>query len=253
MKRPVSLLALTLACASIATPQPDLRHLSFEAASIRPSTSGFNGMRGGCRGIDSGNVPDNAAIPLGRCVVTNARLSHLIMTAWQVNYFMLRNAPGWVIGGDERYNLQATASDPNVTEAQLFRMLQELLEDRFRLTYHRENREAQGYALVVTKKGPKLEKSRDGEIATLDASETTFSARKYSMSMFASWLSALGSVAVKDETGLPDFYNIDLMWNEATGPSMATALQEKSGLRLESRKVPVSFFVIDSAARPGPN
>ncbi len=57
---------------------------------------------------------------------------------------------------------------------------------------------------------------------------------------------------MKDETGLDGFYNFELTWNEAEGPSVFSAVQ-KLGLRLEARKVPVSYFVIDSAARPGEN
>ena len=57
---------------------------------------------------------------------------------------------------------------------------------------------------------------------------------------------------VQDETGLDGLYNFDLMWNEAEGPSVFRAVQ-KPGLRLEARNVPVSYFTIDSAARPGDN
>ncbi len=253
MKRAVSLLALALGSAFIAASQPDLNRASFEAASVRPNTSGVNVMRGGCRGIDSSHGPDDAAIPLGRCVITDTALNHMIMLAWHVNYFLIRNAPNWVTSDDVRFNVEAKADDPNVTEAQLLDMLQKLLEDRFQLKYHRENREESGYALVIAKNGPKLEKSRDDEPSTLDSTAVTITARRYSMSMFASYLSMIGSVTVKDETGLPDLYNFNIRWNEGEGPTMVTALQEQLGLRLESRKVSVSYFVIDSAERPGPN
>jgi len=57
---------------------------------------------------------------------------------------------------------------------------------------------------------------------------------------------------VKDETGLPGFYDFKLTWNETEGPSVFSALQQ-IGLRLEPRKVPVSYFVFESAERPGDN
>jgi uncharacterized protein (TIGR03435 family) len=248
---------LGFALVTAAQTQPDPSRASFEAASIRPSPSG-NGVRGGCRGIDSKYGLDDTAPPLGRCVITDGRLSHLIMIAWQLNAIdMIRNAPDWVIGGAERFSIQARADDAKTTEAQLLGMLRKLLEDRFQLKYHRENREESGFALVVAKNGPKMEKSRDDEVTTLGPFNKgnptiAISARRYSMAMLASFLSTFGPGAVKDETGLQDFFDINLTWNEKEGPSVFTALQQV-GLRLEPRKVPVSYFVIDSASRPGDN
>jgi uncharacterized protein (TIGR03435 family) len=72
------------------------------------------------------------------------------------------------------------------------------------------------------------------------------------MTELTSFLSNFVSGNVKDETGLDGVYNFNLMWNEAEGPSVFSAIQ-KLGLRLEARKVPVSYFVIESAARPGAN
>ena len=73
------------------------------------------------------------------------------------------------------------------------------------------------------------------------------------MVLLAQFLSTFGPGPVKDETGLPGEYDFKLNWDETNGPSLFTALQEQLGLRLESRKVPVSFFVIESAQRPKEN
>jgi uncharacterized protein (TIGR03435 family) len=80
----------------------------------------------------------------------------------------------------------------------------------------------------------------------------TVAAHKYTMAGLASLLSTFGPGNVKDETGLDGFYNFDLTWNDTDGPSVFSAVQ-KIGLRLEPRKVAVSYFVIDSAHRPGEN
>jgi uncharacterized protein (TIGR03435 family) len=49
------------------------------------------------------------------------------------------------------------------------KMLQALLEDRFKLTFHREVREKPGYALVVAKGGPKMKEAAPGAPSPLPA------------------------------------------------------------------------------------
>jgi uncharacterized protein (TIGR03435 family) len=110
---------------------------------------------------------------------------------------------------------------------------------------------------VVAKGGPKLEKSKDDDVTGLDPFNKgnptlTISAHRYSMSGLASLLSTFGPGNVTDETGLSDSYNFKLIWNNTEGPSVFSALQQL-GLRLEPHKVPVSYFVIESAQRPGAN
>jgi len=170
---------------------------------------------------------------------------------------MIRNPPDWVIGGDERFTIQAKAENPNVTEAKLLGMLQRLLVERFQLRFHREDRLESGFSLVVAKGGAKLEKSKDDEVTGLDPFSKgnptiTISAHKSSMPALASLLSTFGPGNVTDETGLLDSYSFRLTWNDTEGPSVFSALQQL-GLRLEPRKVPVSYFVIESAQRPRGN
>ena len=240
--------------------QPGGSRLTFEAASVRPSTSGYNGVRGGCRGIDTKSGGENRDIPLGRCVILDGRLSHMIGIAWQLSGMaMLQNSPDWVIGGDERFDIQAKAENSRATEAQLYEMLQHLLEDRFQLKWHRENHEDHGFGLVVAKGGPKLEEAKEGDVTSLGPFNkgnptVTISPHKVSMAMLASFLSTFGpGGTVADETGLKGDYNFTLTYNEADGPSANTALQKQLGLRLEARKVANSYFVIESAERPGAN
>jgi uncharacterized protein (TIGR03435 family) len=56
-----------------------------------------------------------------------------------------------------------------------------------------------------------------------------------------------------DKTGLAGAFDFDLMWDESSGPSLFTALREQLGLKLEPQKVPVSFFLFESAQMPGEN
>lgn len=237
--------------------------LAFEVASVKPSTLG-SGVRGGCHGIDSKYSPKEmaSAPPLGRCVITDGRLSHLISIAYGRPVGLMKGGQDWVIAGSERFNIEAKAEDPTkATEQQLLEMLQNLLAERFQLKFHLESKDMPGFGLYVAKNGPKLQKATGDEVVTsFGASLKPFpgqpinlTARKWSISMLTSLLSQIGPGPMVDQTGLSGFYDFKLAWDEAAGPSLFTALQEQLGLRLESQKVPVSFFVIDSAQKPTAN
>jgi uncharacterized protein (TIGR03435 family) len=245
----------------IAVSQPP----TFEVASVKLSTSG--GVRGGCHGVDSRYSPNEIVVapPLGRCVITGGRLGHLIDIAYDLRSVQLiKGGPDWVTGGSERFNIEAKADDPTTaTEGQLLQMLQTLLADRFKLKFHRETRDMPGFALVVTRNGPKLQEAKGEEVSTVfggalagkpaRGQPISLTARRYSMPMLANLLSQVGQGPVADKTGLEGAYDFKLSWDETSGPSLVTALQEQLGLRFESQKVPVSMFVIESAQKPAEN
>jgi uncharacterized protein (TIGR03435 family) len=248
--------------------QPAAAAPEFEVASVKPSPSDSRGgVAGGCHGIDSKYGPSQTSPPpLGRCVITEARLGHLINIAYDLRSTgLIKGGPDWVAGGVERFNVEAKAEDPKTaTEQQLLTMLQNLLVDRFQLKFHRESVEMAGFGLVVAKNGPKFKESNAEEAGTVFGGESpgkpmrgrpvSLKARKYSMEMLANLLSGVGGRGpVIDKTGLQGVYDFTLQWDEDAGPELPTALQEQLGLRLESRKVPVSFFVVDSARKPTEN
>jgi uncharacterized protein (TIGR03435 family) len=238
----------------------------FEVASIKASPVGPAGFRGGCHGIDSVYAPVQAASapPLGRCIVTDARLSHLVYLAWEMhsmNY--IKSGPEWIAGGDERFNVDAKAEDPRkTTERQLLEMLQALLVERFQLKYHREPAEQSGFALTVAKNGPKFQEAKRAG-AEFDfgpngkpgrGQPRTIRGRALTMPKLVDLLTTLGEHGPGvDKTGLAGVYDFTLNWDEDAGPTLDVALREQLGLRMEAQKVPVSYFVIDSARRPSAN
>jgi uncharacterized protein (TIGR03435 family) len=238
--------------------------LTFEVASVKKSTSEFNGVRGGCHGIDSKYSAGElgAAPPLGRCVITDGRLSHLIGLAYDVSMGTIKDAPDWVIAGSERFDIEAKAEDPEkATREQLHEMLQALLAERFQLKFHRESRDMPGFGMVVGKNGHKLREAKGDEVVQdfisggkfRPAGPISLKLRRYSMPQLAALLSQIWPGPMVDKTGLTGTYDFELMWDESSGPSLFTALQEQLGLKLEPQKVPVPFFVFDSAQRPGEN
>jgi len=250
-----------------AVPEP----LKFEVASVKVATSGFNGVRGGCRGIDSvfsgqeearGGMP-----PLGRCVITDARLSHLIGIAYGVSMQVLDTGPDWIQRGDLRFDVNAKAENPaTATRQQLLTMLQNLLVERFQIEFHSVTREELGFALVVAKNGPKLKTStsKEGKLTFVGAngeeigkpmgSAVKVKAQKCSMSALNDLLTFVGNIGPGvDRTGLTGDYDFTLSWNDEDGPSLASALRNELGLDVRREKVPVSRFVLDSAQKPTPN
>ena len=245
--------------------------LAFEVASVKPAGMGPNGVRGGCHGIDSVYSPRGQAEapPLGRCVITDGRLSHMISIAWRLaGMNLLESGPDWIARGDERFNLEAKAEDPSkATQEQLLGMLQNLLIERFQMKFHWEKRDQPGFALVVAKGGPKFKPTTSQEPAMAftapDGSAVlkpfpgqpiSLSARKVSVAGLISLLSAIGGHGQGiDKTGLAGEYDFRLAWDENAGPALSTALREQLGLRMEAEKIPVSYFVVDSAARPSAN
>jgi uncharacterized protein (TIGR03435 family) len=264
------ILLFSLLAVSSSNGQTAAAPVVFEAASVKVAASGSNGVRGGCRGVDSVySLSQQAeAPPLGRCVITDARLSHLIAGAWGVSMLNLKTGPDWIQRGDLRFNIQAKAENPaGITEKQLLTMLQNLLIERFQLKFHYESRETPGFALSVAKDGPKLAISHSDEprlsftspgneqlLKPLPGQPTSMTARKCSMSMLINLLSAIGGHGPgMDKTGLSGEYDFHLSWDEAAGPALPTALREQLGLRLDAVKVPVSTFIVDSAQRPDAN
>ena len=115
----------------------------FEVASIKPSQEmRFQSVR-----------------PLPGRLTANATVKLLIQNAYSVEPFQIQGGPDWI--NSERFEIEAKA-DSNAPRAQIFLMLQSLLEDRFQMKIHRETRELPVYALVAAKSGPKLAAPKEG-------------------------------------------------------------------------------------------
>ncbi len=235
--------------------------LEFEVASVKLDRAN-NGVSGGCHGVDSWYTPAEAAAapPLGRCVVTSARIGHLISIAWGLPMRMIQGQPDWPDGYD-RFNIEAKADEPaKATQAQLLVMLQTLLVGRFQLMFHRETVEQAGFVLVVGKNGPKMKPTKGKDVVTSFGDQLkpapnrgTLTASKITITRLAEILSFIRWSPVVDKTGLDGEYDFTLKWDEDEGPTLRTALEEQLGLKLEPQKVPESLFVIESAQKPSPN
>ena len=252
--------ALFLSLAAMAQP------LHFEAASVKPSTPENGGVIGGCHGVDTAAavLQQAGTPPLGRCVITGARLAHLVNIAWSINGMQLiESGPDRIQRGAERFNVVAKAEDTaHTTEQQLLTMLQNLLIERFQMKFHREPVKTDGVSLTVDKTGPKLTESTAENFSfsmgpggkPVKGQPGFFQATRCSLPMLASFLSTFGGFGpVVDNTGLKGAYDFTLSWDEEAGPTLVKAVQQQLGLHVSQEKVMVSSFVIDSAQPPSAN
>src|SRR5581483_6197719 len=141
-------LTCTVAFAQTAAPRR-----KFEVASIRKNKSTAPGVY----------VNPCVLLPGGRFRATYATLVDLIGMAYHTRRIQMRGGPAWIDA--EHFDIAAKAdeSEGEVQKGQWEEMVQALLEDRFKLRLHRENREMTVYTLVTGKASPKLNPAKDGE------------------------------------------------------------------------------------------
>jgi len=208
----------------------------------------------------------------------NHALKTLIAAAYDVSVQAISGGPAWV--ESEHYEILAKAPNdvrPNLKEQNA--MLRALLADRFKLTFHREQKELSVYALTIAKGGSKLKESTVSPDAspegpaplmfTVMPDAVRLPARYASMEELASVLqrSTLERPVV-DRTGLTGRYDFDLEFvpdetlfggllgkgpEDSTKPGFFAAIQEQLGLKLEATRGPVAVLVIDHAERPTEN
>jgi uncharacterized protein (TIGR03435 family) len=129
----------------------------FEVASIRPaaSTSNLATTFGG------GNAPPppGGGGCIGRSTVDASRINRLCVSLRALLLDAFAVVPGRLLAPDwtdtQRFDISAKLPE-GASQEQLSGMLQSLLEDRFRLTFHRQSREGSVNALVVAKGGLKV-------------------------------------------------------------------------------------------------
>jgi uncharacterized protein (TIGR03435 family) len=174
-------------------------------------------------------------------------------------------------------NNQRQLSNPgsvrSINRAEMLRMLQSLLADRFKLAMQTETKEVSGYALVVEPTGQKLRQhaSEGGDCEIKGSKGGEFRFENCAMDYLASFfLSGSTDKLVAEKTGLTGGYDFELFFSmeraanpgetrpDATvtnpdAPSIFTALRQQLGLRLRAEKITPEFFSIDHPERPSEN
>jgi uncharacterized protein (TIGR03435 family) len=143
-------LALTAALVIVAIP---CLAQKFDAASVKLFS-------------DVPNAPFGNSSDPGRVHYGRVSMIQLLMTAFDAKPDEIAG-PAWMAEfmGPNQYVVDATMP-PGTTKEQLQAMLQNLLIERFHLSFHRETRNFPGYELVVAKDGPKLKESTPAPAAS---------------------------------------------------------------------------------------
>ena len=180
---------------------------------------------------------------------------------------------------DARFNITARVPE-GATKEQFRQMLQGMLVERFKLTFHQEKKEMVGFDLMVAKSGLKIKEAKPGEDeeppkwgatkkdengypilpagrqAMMMAIQGGFSTQRFvdeTMVGFTVMLANRLNGPVNDSTGLKGKYDFELRWiqdggvprEDSTGPPLLQAIQEQLGLRVQKTKSMVDIFVVD--------
>jgi uncharacterized protein (TIGR03435 family) len=193
-------------------------------------------------------------------------LKDLILEAYELRPHQVTGGPNWL--DTNEYDIEARSDGP-ATREQFARMLQTLITERFRLSFHRDTRQMSVYALIVDKGGPKIHPLPDSsekrpvvfpafrgdlpDLADLIGVQLSIPTPSLAADPTQPRIAAGPPAPVVDFTGLHGTYELNLEVKPEAGMDMFTSwqrfLQEHCGLKLESRKSQVPVLVVEKAER----
>jgi uncharacterized protein (TIGR03435 family) len=227
----------------------------FEATSIKPNNSGAPRVY----------KEPFAFSPEGRLTATNVTLVDIIVRVYPTRRIQMQGGPYWI--DSDRFDIvaESDAAAGPLEPGQWQTMVQAMVEDRFKLKYHREAQEKQVYTLVVANEALKLEPSKDGEVTSLTPGEHgQMIFRRMSVAGLVNTMANILHTPVVDRTGIEGFFDFTLDPNrfaaqdgaetpvrrEEFGERVIAAVREQLGLKLERQKAPLEITIIDHAERP---
>lgn len=241
----IALFLLTAAGAALCQPAASLK---FDVAAIKlsaPGRFGGNPMLG-----------DNIHFTPDSLTMRRVTLKDCVAWAYHVFSYQVSGPNG--IEGDH-FDIAAKSAGP-ASEQDLRAMLQSLLADRFQLELHRQVKEVQAFVLTVGKNGPKFHESKTQGDADIEPDQKTMSVQvhRVPISQLIDPLAHIFQMPVVDRTGLKGRYDVEIsvakyipQAGDRPDPLsiIQTALEEELGLKLEAKKMPVDFLIVDHAAK----
>jgi uncharacterized protein (TIGR03435 family) len=140
-------------------------------------------------------------------------------------------------------------------------MMRSLLEQRFGLKVHYENRVQPVYDLVLDKGGSKLKPAADPKHGNMSWNAGVMKGDGVPVQFLATLLSVPLQRSVVDHTGLNGQFDFELHFlpdntpptPDNNDPDLLTAVREQLGLRLQSARGPMLVVVVGSVHEPSPN
>jgi uncharacterized protein (TIGR03435 family) len=226
---------------SITAPAQPAPTAAFEVASVKPSQPGEPSIEPASSSLTMRHVRMNACI------------------AWAFNVQEPQiSGLNWL--NDVTFDIVAKSAAP-ATEGELRDMLQTLLADRFKLTFHRETREIPALTLVVSSKGHKLKPAEEPGKPSFRTGKLSLTGTGATLDELTLFLSRELREPVIDQTGLKGLFNYTLDINAyvteemrksgGDGPPLeansiiAQAMQAQLGLKVEAKKTAVPMLVVD--------
>lgn len=273
-----------LSTAALSLLAQDVPRPTFEVASIKPSPEpagsggrALAGVQDHLTEMEMAQARGGGQVGrTGRVTLRRQTLAMLIGRAYSISPDQVAG-PTWIT--DLRFDLDAELPD-GASPTAVPDMLETLLADRFALRLHRDDKQVSGYALIIAKSGPKLtpaappssdsERSPDPEAMKAKLQEQALanlkaqigsgvspggssSSRHFpnaTMTQVAAHLSATLHKPVIDATSLTGQYDVTIAYTKAADEDIDSATDRglaPLGLKLESRKIPVTAIVVDGA------
>ena len=242
------IIVLGLFIASLSLGQTRGQRPAFDVASVRPSNSS---------GLVENHIPTLNAEPGHNLTFANTQLIDLIMLAYGVGASQI-SGPDWLT---DRFNVIATVPE-NATKEQIPLMLRALLESRFKLSLHSNQKTIQVYSMEIAGGGLKMHETPDDDrglsgcdrsFAASQGATLAASCHKLSAAEIAQRLQSLAPSyfrdgPVIDSTALKATYDFKLEWEPAfvrEGPSIFDAVESQLGLKLVLKKRSMGVLIID--------
>jgi uncharacterized protein (TIGR03435 family) len=227
-------------------PQAAANKLAFVSATVKPSVRSNLTSQGTTFDIQTGNIeqiknnygfPQSVRFGVSQLQYGNMPFIDLIAMAYNVKLDQI-SGPGWM--NDVLFDVEATLP-PGASKDEISAMLQNLLQDRFKLVIHRVTKNQPVLALVVAKGGPKLQPATANPqpILTNKWGDSTVRSNNMSMTGLADLLSNLFQGAagqqgpwqeVVDQTGLTGQYQVSFI----TSKSYVTVRAQMQGMSVYS-------------------